>query len=251
MQLVYYRHNHRGAPSAVPKGPISFYELTIVLKGALVYRINGQEQTVTEGEGIFLTPGMQRERADCADSVNYVSFNFLTDAPPDLPLKIPQIVNNECKLLIACADEIRQKYYADADEQLVPLLECLLLNVRSNLENTKEHPLITQVKRYVNEHLSEKITLQQIGEETYFSPLYCEAVFKQKTGISIIRYVIQRRIEEAQKLLLEGTLSLKKIAETVGFEDYNYFARTFKKATGRTPREYKSSFAVWGSELST
>ena len=58
MQLVYYRHNHRGAPSAVPKGPISFYELTIVLKGALVYRINGQEQTVTEGEGIFLTPGI-------------------------------------------------------------------------------------------------------------------------------------------------------------------------------------------------
>ena len=250
MQLVYYRHNHRGAPSAVPKGPISFYELTIVLKGALVYRINGQEQTVAEGEGIFLTPGMQRERADCADSVNYVSFNFLTDAPPDLPLKIPQIVNNDCKLLIACADEIRQKYYADADEQLVPLLECLLLNVRSNLENTKEHPLITQVKRYVNEHLSEKITLQQIGEETYFSPLYCEAVFKQKTGISIIRYVIQRRVEEAQKLLLEGTLSLKKIAETVGFEDYNYFARTFKKATGRTPREYKNSFAVSANELS-
>ena len=250
MQLVYYRHNHRGAPSAVPKGPISFYELTIVLKGALVYRINGQEQTVTEGEGIFLTPGMQRERADCADSVNYVSFNFLTDAPPDLPLKIPQIVNNECKLLIACADEIRQKYYADADKQLIPLLECLLLNVRSNLENTKEHPLITQVKRYVNEHLSEKITLQQIGEETYFSPLYCEAVFKQKTGISIIRYVIQRRIEEAQKLLLEGTLSLKKIAETVGFEDYNYFARPFKKATWRTPREYKNSFAVSENELS-
>lgn len=250
MHLVYYRHNHHGAPSAVPKGPISFYELTIVLKGSLDYRIGDVEVPVEEGEGIFLTPGVQRERVDCDDPVNYVSFNFLTDASPDLPLKIPQIVNNECKLLIACADEIRQKYYADADEQLIPLLECLLLNVRSNLESTKEHPLVTQVKRYVNEHLAEKITLQRIGEETYFSPLYCEAVFKQKTGVSIIRYVIQRRIEEAQKLLLEGTLSLKKIAETVGFEDYNYFARTFKKATGRTPREYKNSLAFSQSELS-
>lgn len=70
------------------------------------------------------------------------------------------------------------------------------------------------------------------------------------SAFSIIRYVIQRRVEEAQKLLLEGTLSLKKIAETVGFEDYNYFARTFKKATGRTPREYKNSFAVSANELS-
>lgn len=243
MQLVYYRHNHHGAPHVIPKSTISFYELTIVLKGSLVYRINDEKQRVQEGEGIFLTPGLMRERGESELSVNYVSFNFLTDTPPSLPLKIPQILNNECKLLIACADEIWQKYYADGDEQLLRIMQCLLLNVCANLESTKEHPLISKIKRYVNERLAEKITLQQIGADTYFSPLYCEAIFKQKTGVSIIRYVIQRRVEEAQKLLLEGSLPLKKIAETVGFEDYNYFARTFKKVTGRTPREYKNSLS--------
>ena len=243
MQLVYYRHNYHGAPHVVQNSVISFYELTIVLKGSLVYRVNGEEHCVQESDGIFLTPGLCRERGKSDSSVNYVSFNFLTDCPPSLPLKIPKILNTECKLLIACADEIRQKYYTDGDEQLLRILQCLLLNVCSNLENTKEHSLITKIKRYVNEQLAKKITLQQIGAETYFSPLYCEAIFKQKTGISIIRYVIQRRVEEAQKLLLEGSLSLKKIAESVGFEDSNYFARTFKKVTGRTPREYKNALS--------
>ena len=241
MKLIFYRHNHHGTPPSVKSAPISFCDLTLVLKGELLYRIDEREYRIQEGDGIFITANSLRERLDSQASPNYVSFNFITDAPPVFPVKLPQILNNEIKLLIACADEIEQKYFPDGDIQIEKLLECLLYNIRSNLESTKEHPLVTKIKRYVKDHLSEKITLQKISEETYFSPFYCETVFKQQTGYSIIAYVIEYRVEEAQKLLLEGSLALKTIAEAVGFEDYNYFARTFKKITGRTPREYRNS----------
>ena len=47
-------------------------------------------------------------------------------------------------------------------------------------------------------------------------------------------------MKEAKRLLAEGVYSLKKIALTIGYEDYNYFTRTFKKQCGYTPSQYKS-----------
>jgi len=78
----------------------------------------------------------------------------------------------------------------------------------------------------------------------FFSPLYCEIIFKRYTGTSIIKYLIQQRIERAKALLLDGTLSLKAIAIAVGFEDYNYFSRVFKRATGTSPKQYKVSISI-------
>lgn len=242
MKLIFYRHNHHGVPPSVQSAPISFCDLTIVLKGELLYRVDGQEYRIGEGDGVFIATNSLRERLDSQASPNYVSFNFITANPPVFPVKLDNILNTEIKLLIACADEIAQKYYPDGESQIEKLLACLLQNIRSNLESTKEHPLATKIKRYIKAHIAEKITLQKISEETYFSPFYCETVFKRETGYSIIAYAMEYRVEEAQKLLLEGAFSLKKVAEAVGFDDYNYFARAFKKATGRTPREYRNSF---------
>ncbi len=226
----------------MPAQIINFYELTFVFKGEMIYFVNGTEYRLQAGDGIFLEPNSVRQRPIMEDAATYVSFTFTTDKIINLPVKISNALNNECKLLISCADEVRQKQYADSEKQVESLVECILANVQANLEYTKEHPLVLQIKRFINENLSKKITLQQIGEQTYFSPLYCETVFKHKTGTSIIQYVIKRRVEEAQKLLFDGQMSLRLIAEKVGFEDYNYFARVFKKTTGSTPREYKNSF---------
>jgi two-component system response regulator YesN len=61
-------------------------------------------------------------------------------------------------------------------------------------------------------------------------------------GRSIVDYIIEKRVEEAKKLILLDTMSLRIISDTVGFSDYNYFARTFKKRSGYTPLEYKKKF---------
>ena len=79
---------------------------------------------------------------------------------------------------------------------------------------------------------------------TFFSPIYCDTVFRKEVGRSIVDYVLDRRIDEAKRLLIEGTIPLAQIAETVGFNDYNYFSRVFKKRSGYSPTEYRRrSFA--------
>jgi two-component system response regulator YesN len=67
-------------------------------------------------------------------------------------------------------------------------------------------------------------------------------VFKQETGLSITAYVIKKRIEKAKQLLIERVLTLPEVAERVGFSDYNYFSRVFKKEVGVSPINYRKSF---------
>lgn len=59
-------------------------------------------------------------------------------------------------------------------------------------------------------------------------------------GKSIIDYVIDEKMKEAKKLIIEG-MNFTKIAETLGFDDYNYFSRTFKRRVSYTPSQYKKS----------
>ena len=82
--------------------------------------------------------------------------------------------------------------------------------------------------------------MEQIGKDLHYNPLYCERLFKQNTGTTIISYIIQRRLKEAKRLILEG-IPLNLIPELTGFESYSYFARTFKKYIDLTPLQYKKS----------
>lgn len=69
--------------------------------------------------------------------------------------------------------------------------------------------------------------------------MYCDTVFKKETGFSIIEYFNKLKIEEAKKLIVERADSLTEIALKLGFEDYNYFSRLFKKHTGYSPKQYQ------------
>ena len=69
--------------------------------------------------------------------------------------------------------------------------------------------------------------------------------FKKEMGKSIINYLIDVRISEARNLISGSALPLSAISEKVGFEDYNYFSRIFKKRVGYTPRQYRRLFEMF------
>ena len=98
-------------------------------------------------------------------------------------------------------------------------------------------PLTLKIKKFISDNLGKEITLEDIGNETFFSPAHCASVFRRETGKSIIDYAIDEKLKAAKKLIIEG-LPLK-CAETVGFDDYSYFSRLFKKRVSLTPLQYK------------
>lgn len=102
--------------------------------------------------------------------------------------------------------------------------------------------LIKKVIDYMNSHLSDKnISIKLLADEVYLTPTYLSSLFKKTTGSTIGQYLTEIRMNRAQELLMDTGLKLYQIAEMVGFEDANYFAKTFKKKTGMLPSEYRES----------
>ena len=237
-EVIYFRHNKKAPPRLIEQQRFPIFELTLVEAGELCYYIDGREVRAGAGDGVFVPAGAMRARRRRQEPADYVSFNFTASPAPELPCALPAVLGAAERALIAAADEIDRRRGGEA--QMAHLVNCLLCGIEARFLREREHPLVRRIKQYIETHLQEPITLADIGEAAYFSPIYCETVFKKETGSPIGRYIARRRVNEAERLLLEGTLSLREVAAAVGFADYNYFARTFKKVTGRTPRAAKA-----------
>jgi len=96
--------------------------------------------------------------------------------------------------------------------------------------------------RYIHENLDKHITLEDLADVVDLNPSYMSDVFSKAIGISPIKYINRKRIENAQALLLSTRLTLYEIARKVGFSDEYYFSRTFNKIVGQPPGKYRRMF---------
>ncbi len=98
--------------------------------------------------------------------------------------------------------------------------------------------IVVNVKKYINEHINEKLTLNKVAEEFHISPNYLSILFSKYNDTGFTDYINQRKIDEAKKMLAEGSLKIYEISNILGFESAFYFSRVFKKTTGYSPRDY-------------
>ncbi|MBP1961864.1 helix-turn-helix transcriptional regulator [Paenibacillus aceris] len=102
-------------------------------------------------------------------------------------------------------------------------------------------PLIQKAIQFVSLHYNKPFTLEDLSHACHAHPAHISRQFKKKTGMTVTQYQQKRRIEESKPYLKKGDASIKRIAETIGFDDAGYFTRIFKKLEGMTPTEYQKS----------
>lgn len=102
---------------------------------------------------------------------------------------------------------------------------------------------IQPVIAYIEDHFSEKITLQELSALTGLTPTYFSTLFKQIVGISLWNYIGSKRIDKAICLLSapDCRQNMLEIAARCGFQNSANFNKTFRKFTGMTPSEYRSN----------
>lgn len=105
-----------------------------------------------------------------------------------------------------------------------------------------------EAKHYIDEHLSEEITLEEVAERVGLAPTYFSSLFKRMTSESFIQYRIKKRIEKAKDLLALPHMRIVDIAAAVGYEDYPHFTKTFKKMTGMSPTEFRHRWGLHDPE---
>lgn len=95
------------------------------------------------------------------------------------------------------------------------------------------------VKSYVKNNLSSKITLTDLSWKMHCSTVTMTEHFKKEFGITIMEYVMQKRMAKAEGLLINSELSIRDVSEACGFANIEYFSRSFKSYHGVSPSEWK------------
>ena len=97
------------------------------------------------------------------------------------------------------------------------------------------------VKRYIDLHFKESLTLDQLAEDAHMNKYYLSHAFKREYGVSPINYMITRRIEESKYLLAETDLSMSQISQLLGFSSLSYFSQVFRRTQSVSPMEYRQN----------
>ncbi|WP_134701317.1 AraC family transcriptional regulator [Ammoniphilus sp. YIM 78166] len=100
---------------------------------------------------------------------------------------------------------------------------------------------IHKILEYIDAHLSETITVEQLADLVHFHPNYFIPFFKNVMGVSPIQYINRVKIEKGKQLLAASDMNVSEIAETIGMNNH-YFSRAFKQYTGYSPTYYRNMF---------
>lgn len=106
----------------------------------------------------------------------------------------------------------------------------------------KKERVITGITKYMQEHLSEEVSLHILSEEFHLNSQYISQLFKNEIGVNFLTYLTNIRMEHAKKLLLSSSLSIAEVSEQSGYGDYRVFTKVFKKSEGITPSQYRRDF---------
>lgn len=124
-------------------------------------------------------------------------------------------------------------------EWLLTVIQQLTENVLES-KMTSQEKLVQMAKVYIDNNYQSNLTLQEIAAYLHFGPSYVSRVFKEKVGISLKKYIIQKKLIYAQRQLVKTQKPINQISWEIGYEDYSYFSRLFKKEYGVSPKTYRS-----------
>lgn len=105
-------------------------------------------------------------------------------------------------------------------------------------ESTRE--IVQKAAAWIDIHYAEELTLSSIAERYHVESSYFSKIFRQETGVNLILYITKKRIEKSKEYIRDTDMNLTEAAFMVGYDDYTYFSRVFKKNEGISPRDYRN-----------
>ncbi|MDF2669136.1 MAG: transcriptional regulator, AraC family [Paenibacillus sp.] len=253
-----------------------FWEFAFVDKGEVLITNESGEHVLKQGDLVFYRPNEYhslRTNQVTAPNLFITTFDCYAPTMASLGGRIFSLDEEERRLIALLLEEGRTVFDPPihtprvqkltratnvpfGSEQLIRVyLETLLILLTrktviqekpaskpaSLLQNNKETELAERVTAYLQEHLSEDFTVDQICAAFSVGKSQLKKAFKSAHGTGVMEAFNDLKIEEAKTMIRETSCNFTEIGERLGYNSIHYFSRNFKKATGMTPSEYARS----------
>lgn len=245
-------------------------EFLYMSQGSVSVILNDTAQTVESGNVLIINRLIPHYFYDLTDDAEYILFHFKPHVAYDnkkISIKYLEpfyhtksftyhLATNNHNYTVNIADCLKE-IYANLKEEfayeliiqslLIKLLYLLNTNnifttaTRESNVKAKAIKRIASLQKYIYNHYAEELTVTFACEFSQLDYHYFSKFFKQETGKTFVEYVNMVRLNQAQKMLTQTTLTVHYIAQSVGIPNVTYFNRLFKQHCGKTPKEYREA----------
>ena len=206
-----------------------------------------KEQLLSRGQGAFL---------DCMIPYSHISsesqpwrlawvhfagrslpgyYAYFQNVHPTPFLTLPEPERHEA--ILSQLLSLTKEPGAGAELQVSDLLHRLVtLLITGSNTAPREQDKLEQVRKYLDEHYAEDVTLDSLAQTFYLSRFYLSRSFSERFHMTLKEYLLGRRITAAKALLRFTALPIQEVARTCGIPDANYFSKVFQKLEGVTER---------------
>ncbi|MBQ9734970.1 MAG: helix-turn-helix transcriptional regulator [Clostridia bacterium] len=254
-----------------------FWEIIFAEKDNLICRLDDKTITLKDGEIYFHKPNEAHlHQADGINAPTIFIASFVCHSPAMrfFENRIVKLNKRQIRYVHEIVEEAKKTFnipFFNPDmkkmellphptlggEQLIKNhLELLLIDVMRSLTETEYgnslffsineriDKFVSDVIKILNDNVYGKLSISDVCKKINYSKAYVFKNFKAVTGKSVMEYYSEIKIAQAKKLLYSEDLSIKEISEKLCFDTPNYFTKSFKKATGVTPTEYKKRASI-------
>lgn len=240
------------------------YEIIRILEGSLHLTVDGVQIHADKEDILFIQGGMPHGGVpeDCSYECIVFDLRLLLSNNKLCNKQIQKIINQELTIqlqhhsepvllnivtaLFSAMNERKPGYEFLTQGALFQLIG-LVLETHAYTVNAEPSASSAQIKRfkdvlnYIEEHYMEAISLEDMAQAACLSPRYFCRFFRKMTQCTPTEYLNYYRIEAACEQLAEMKYSITEVALNCGFNDISYFIKSFRKAKGVTPKQYKAS----------
>ncbi len=247
-----------------------FHKILILLSGDVTYCIEGRTYDLRPNDIVLVNSGEVHKPVIRSDApyeriIIYVSPDYLNeyhDKENDLSLCLRQAMAEQSHVLRLHSSmngklgsaireldrSLEDKDFANELYHRILFLEFMIQLNRAALHNHIEfigdstsNEKILAVLDYLNEHLTEDISIDELSSHFFLSRYYLMHTFKEQTGYTIGSYLSTKRLFLARDLIAKGT-PITDVCYACGFRNYSTFSRAYKKSFGESPRDYRQNF---------
>lgn len=241
-----------------------FCELYFFLEGNCSYMVENTVFKLRPGTVVFTRPGeLHSVRIDepCKYSRYFYQFRenvfgFATKSHLRCFFDRPFGKQNSLVLPISTAEECLAKiksdielckakssnFYISATENFLHILAKIndaFDQSNDSAKTERVNPLVSSALLYINSRLAEVNSTDEVAKALFVSREYLSRSFSKEMGMTLNRYILEKKIANAKSLLSAG-YSATEAAIHSGFDNYSYFIQIFRRETGHTPREWKN-----------